>query len=131
MSTPELYISMSELLDVPVVTIAGIMHGAHVPALTAVLAGMADFGKSSFVFDVANLDCPSDAEAENVVELMRSVPSSFRVHLVCSGLPRKLMSRAHLGKQIMIYATTDEIAKLLHKEWDLHQKVVKPAPHQL
>ena len=131
MSTPELYISMSELLDVPVVTIAGIMHGAHVPALTAILAGMADFGKSSFVFDVANLDCPGDAEAENVVDLMRSVPSSFRVHLVCSGLPRKLMSKAHLGKKILIYATTDEIAKLLHKVWASQQPLATPAHHTI
>jgi len=131
LSTPELYISMSELLSVPVVTIAGVMHNAHMPALTAVLAGMAEFGKNSFVFDVANLDCPGDAEAENVVDLMRTVPSSFKVHLVCSGLPRKLMSKAHLGKRIMIYATTDEIARLLHKEWASQQPLATPTPHPL
>jgi len=122
---------MSELLSVPVVTIAGVMHNAHMPALTAVLAGMAEFGKNSFVFDVANLDCPGDAEAENVVDLMRTVPSSFKVHLVCSGLPRKLMSKAHLGKRIMIYATTDEIARLLHKEWASQQPLATPTPHPL
>lgn len=130
MNTPELYISISQVMEVPIITITGTMHCAHGPAMSAMLSGMTELCKNSFVFDITKLIYPEEKAALCMVEILGGLPESLKLHLVCSGFLKHLIARAQIEKSISLYSTTDEIAELLRREWMSQQSDTTPVRHQ-
>ena len=111
METPELSISVGELIGVPRVTMRGCMDGWHDQAVRGVLEGFADQGASSIVLDLAGLDFTSIDGATGMINVLRNVGPGTCVHVIASGATRDVLHRAKLAPCVRLYASTDEIAE--------------------
>lgn len=117
---------MTELLEIPVFGIAGKLRDSYVPALTALITGMGQFGCSCFVLDISKLELDQKQDSGLLLELVDSVPEKIKVHMVCSGTPRNVLKGANLGKNVRLYLSTDELARLLQIEWNRQESQIKP-----
>ena len=113
MESPELSISVGELIGIPRVTLRGSMDGWHDQAISGVLMSFRDQGTTSLVFDIVGLSfCGMDG-ASAMIKVLRSLGPQICVHVLASGAPSGILNRAELGQCIRLYSTTDEIANHL------------------
>ena len=84
METPELSISIGELLGVPKISIRGCMSGWHDQALIGVLSGVRDNGTASIVLDMAGLTFEGAEGTASMINALRSLGSAMCVHVITS-----------------------------------------------
>lgn len=115
MANSELNITMTELLGLPVISLDGTVQETNMPAINAMICGLSDFGKNSFIFDLNRIDCNSENDLHTLAQILKSSQQYLKIHVVCSGEPRKKLREAGLDKRIHLYSTTNEIAILLKR----------------
>ena len=113
MESPELSISVGDLIGVPKVTLRGCMDGWHDQVLSGVLTGFRDQGTTSLVLDLAGLSFTGADGATSMINVLRSLGSEICVHIVASSAHANILRRAALGPSIKLYCSTDEIAEYL------------------
>lgn len=113
MENPELSISVGELIGVPRVTLRGRVEGWHDQAISGILTGFRDQGTTSLVLDITSLTFAGMDGAAGMIRVLRSLGPQICVHLLASGTPRSLLSKAEIGPCIRLYSNTDEIAEHL------------------
>lgn len=113
MQSPELSISVGELIGVPRVTLRGSMDGWHDQALSGVLKGFEDEGAGSLVLDMAGLLLAGVEGATSLINALRAVGPGLCVHVVACSSIRGMLERARLGPCLKLYSSTDEIAEYL------------------
>ena len=113
MNSPELSISVGELIGIPKVTLRGSMDGWHDQAISGVLMSFRDQGTSSLVLDIVGLAFTGVDGASAMIRVLRSLGSQICVHVLTSGAPADILNRAELGLCIRLYSTTDDIANHL------------------
>ena len=111
MESPELSISVGELIGVPRVAIRGCMDGWHDQAVKGVLEGFRDQGTTSLVLDIAAMTFGGVDGATGMVNVLRGLGPEIGVHVVASGMASSILQRAGLGPSIRLYSSTDEIAE--------------------
>jgi len=118
MRTPELSISVGDLLGVPRVTLRGYMDGWHDQAVIGVLAGLSEQSVTSLVMDLTALRFTGVDGATGLIRILRSISPEQAVHIVAAGTPDKVLKRAKLGPSVRLYTSADEIADYLAPEDD-------------
>ncbi len=113
MESPELSISVGELIGVPRVTLRGAMASWHDEAVGGVLTALRDQATTSLVLDIANLEFVGVDGASALIRVLRSIGPEMCVHVVASGAPVRILARAEFGPCIKLYSSTDEIAEYL------------------
>jgi hypothetical protein len=113
MESPELSISVGELIGVPRVTMRGCMDGWHDQAVKGVLEGFRDQGTTSVVLDIAGMTFGGIDGATGMINALRALGPEMCVHVVASGGPRGILQRAALAPSIRLYSSTDEIAEYI------------------
>lgn len=113
METPELSISVGDLIGIPRVTLRGAMDSWHDQAVSGVLSAFRDQASTSMVLDIANLSFAGVGGATSMINVLRALGPEISVHVVASGSPAKILRKAELGPSVRVYSTTDEIAEYL------------------
>lgn len=113
MESPELSISVGDLIGVPRVTLRGAMDAWHDEAVSGVLTAFRDQASTSLVLDIANLVFAGMNGATSMVNVLRALGPQMSVHVVASGSPARVLNRAELGPSVKLYASTDELAEYL------------------
>lgn len=116
MESPELSISVGDLIGVPKVTLRGCMDSWHDQAVSGVLTAFRDQQATSLVLDLAGLSFAGAEGATSMVNVLRSLGPEMCVHVVASGAPATVLGRAGLGPSVRLYSSTDEIAEYLPPE---------------
>jgi len=111
MESPDLSISVGELIGVSRVTIRGCMDGWHDQAVKGILEGFRDQGTTSIVLDIAGMTFAGIDGATGMINALRSLGPETCVHVVASGRPRGILQRAGFAPSIKLYSSTDEIAE--------------------
>jgi anti-anti-sigma regulatory factor len=118
MESPELFISIGELIGIPKVALRGCMAGWHDQAITGVLAGFEEDGAVSMVLDLTAMTFADVSSAASFIKVLRSVGPSMCVHVIVTGDVRGILERAKLGPCIKLYSSNDEIAECLSPSED-------------
>ncbi len=116
MESPELSITIGELIGVPKITLRGCMDGWHDQAVSGVLASFRDDGTTSLVLDLAGLRFAGVDGATAMINVLRSVGPGICVHVVTSSSCAGMLQRAKFGPCVRLYSSTDEIAECIHPE---------------
>lgn len=118
MESPELFISVGELIGIPKVSLRGCMAGWHDQAISGVLAGFEEDGAVSMVLDLTALTFADVRSATSFIKVLRSVGPRMCVHVILAGDVRGILERAKLGPCVKLYSSTDEIAESLSTNED-------------
>lgn len=110
MECTKLSIAIDELIGVPKVTLSGCMDSWHDQAISGVLAGFRDRGRTSLVLDLAQLSFLGVNGATSMVSALKTLGPEICVHVVTSAMAGRVLQTADLGSSIRLYASTDEIA---------------------
>lgn len=113
METPELSISVGDLLGVPKVTLRGVMDGWHDQAVSGVLSAFRDQTSAAMVLDMANLTLAGAAGAASMIKVLRNLGPEISIHVIASGRISTLLRKAELGPGVRVYSNTDEITEYL------------------
>ena len=113
MESPELSISVGDLIGVPKVTMRGAMDGWHDQAVLGVLTSFRDQGTTSLVLDLASLTFAGIDGATSLVTVLRGLGPEIRVHVVAPAAISGILAKAGLGPCVRLYSSTDEIAEYL------------------
>jgi len=113
MESPELSISVGELIGVPRVTLRGCMDGWHDQAVTGILAGFQDQEATSLVLDIAGLMFAGPEGMAAMIGGLRSIGPGMCVHVVAPAAVAATLRRAAFGPSVRLYSSTDEIAQYL------------------
>lgn len=113
MESPELSISVGDLIGVPKVTMRGAMDGWHDQAVLGVLTSFRDQGTTSLVLDLASLTFAGIDGATSLVNVLRGLGPDIRVHVVVPAAISSILGKAGLGPCVRLYSSTDEIAEYL------------------
>lgn len=113
MESPELSISVGDLIGVPRVTLRGTMDGWHDQAVAGILASFCDQGTTSVVLDLAGLSLAGIDGATSLIRALRSLGPEIRTHIVTSGSTSAILEKALLGPCVRLYSSVDEIAEYL------------------
>lgn len=113
MESPELSISVGELLGIPKVAIMGSMDGWHDQTVMGILAAFRDQGTTSLVLDIAALTFAGISGATGMIKVLRSLGPEICIHVVASGATAKILNRADLFPCIRLYSSMDEIAEYI------------------
>ena len=111
MESPELCISVGELLGVPKVSLSGSMHDWHDQAVLGVLAGFRDQQATSLVLDIVGLRLSGIDGAAGLISVLRSLGPGMCVHIVACGAAKAILDKAGLGPSARLYSSTDELAE--------------------
>lgn len=111
MESPNLSISIGELLGVPKVTLRGNLDGWHDQAVSGILTVFRDEGTSSMVLDIAAINFTSTAGATGLINVLRSLGPRMCVHVVASDTPASILGKAGFGSCVRLYSSTEELAK--------------------
>lgn len=113
METPELSISVGDLIGIPKVTLRGVMDIWHDQAVSGVLATLRDQAATSLVLDIANLSFAGAGGVTSIINVLRALGPEMSVHIVASGPSARILQKAELGPSVRVYSTTDEMAENL------------------
>lgn len=111
MESPELAISVGELIGVPKVSLNGSMDGWHEQAVAGILRGFRNQGTTSIVLDLGALSFAGYNGATALVNVLRSLGPEVCVHVVSSCSSASFLTRANLGPSVKLYSSTDELAE--------------------
>lgn len=131
MSIPELHISINQLLEVPIITVVGTVHQAHIPAISAMITSILKTKYSSVVLDLKYLTYSNELEKENTADMLHNLPEDLKVHLVCSESLKQSVNKTKSDHRVSLYATTDEIADMICRDWAAQQRQATPALRQI
>ncbi len=109
MESPELSISVGELIGIPKVSVRGYVDSWHDQAILGVLAGLRDQGITSMVLDLAGMSFVGTDGASGLIGVLRSVGPAMCVHVVGSSIVLSILNRAGFNPSIRLYSSTDEI----------------------
>lgn len=113
MESPDLSISVGDLIGVPKVTMRGVMDGWHDQAVSGVLTSFRDQGTTSLVLDLASLSFTGIDGAASLINVLRGLGPELRIHVVASAAISSILAKAALGPCVRLYSSTDEIAEYL------------------
>lgn len=113
MESPELSISVGEIIGVPKVSIRGCMDNWHGQSVKGVLDGFLNHDINSIVLDLTGLSFAGIDSTTSMINVLRSIGPEICVHVVASGTTISLFERASLSPCIRLYSSTDEIAECI------------------
>jgi hypothetical protein len=116
MNNPQLSISVSDLIDVPKVTLRGSLECWHDQALLGVLTAFRDQQAPSLVLDLARFSFACADSAASMTSVLRSLGPQMCVHVIASGKTAAILRRARLGHSVRLYSSTNEVAERLPTE---------------
>lgn len=113
METPELSITVGELIGIPKVTLRGRMDGWHDQALLGVITAFGEQDVTSLVLDLGGLVFAGPEGATAMINALRSVGPGICVHVAAPASIASTLRKAVLGPSVRLYSSTDEIAEQL------------------
>lgn len=113
METPELSISVGDLIGIPKVTLRGVMDVWHDQVVSGVLATLRDQAATSLVLDIANLSFAGAGGVTSIINVLRTLGPEMSVHIVAPGPSARILQKAELGPSVRVYSTADEMAEHL------------------
>lgn len=113
MESPELSISIGELIGIPKITLRGNMDCQYDQAISGILVSYRDQGTTSLVLDITGLKFKSADSASAMIMVLRSLGPQICVHVLASGATAGILNKAELEPCIRAYSTTDDIANYL------------------